>query len=341
MEKAKKKIVLRSPAGNLDSLKRAIGAGADAVYIGFQSETNLRNFPGLNFSHEDALKGVQYAHEKEKEVYITINTYPQDSQLQRCFEAVDIASSIKADAIIATDIAVMDFIRKKYPYLNIHLSVQAGVSNSKSINFYKEKFGISCVILPRFLNLDEIKRIREYTDIELEVFVFGSLCANHEGRCNLSSYITGESCNSKGACAPAEFVQLDEDKEGNLIYRLNNKLLNKYEDGEIADYPTPCKSRLKNPITGQVYYAFQDSVSLNTISILPRLAKIGVDAIKIEGRQRTASYAEGVTRIFRSAIDGSYIDEKELTKFIEGAGCTLGYLAREGLYENFIGAGSA
>lgn len=321
-------MALRSPAGHLDALKSALAAGADAVYLGFQTETNLRNLPGLNFSPEDALQGVRLAHDQGKKVYITVNTYPRNSELKICFEAVDLASSIKADAVIATDIAVMDYARKRHPDLKIHLSVQAGASNSKSINFYRDRFGISCAILPRFLNLNEIGEIRAETDVELEVFAFGSLCANFEGRCSLSSYLTGQSGNSRGACAPAEFVRFDGDESGNLIYRLNGKLLNKYRDGEIAAYPTPCKSKFKNPITGGVYYAFQDPESLNAITLLPELTEAGVQAIKIEGRQRSAAYVEGVTRIFRSAIDGSSGEEAALVDFIEGSGCTLGYLPR-------------
>ncbi len=318
-----RKIALRSPAGNLDSLKGAVDAGADGVYIGFQSETNLRNFPGLNFSLAHAREGIEYAHSKGKEVYIAINTYPQYTQIKKCFEAVDWAYSIKADSIIATDIAVMDYAHTNYPGLGIHLSVQAGVSNWRTIKFYVDEFGMKCAILSRVLDLDEMREIRENTDVQLEVFAFGSLCANYEGRCGLSSYITGESCNSRGACAPAEFVEFSQGQDGRLSLMLSGVLLNKFEKDEFCSYPTPCNARFKNPITGRPYYAFRDPESLNLVSCLRELVDLGIDAIKIEGRQRSASYVEGVTKIFRSTIEelyeGDVRDHKnELFPYIEG-----------------------
>lgn len=318
-----RKIALRSPAGNLDSLRRAISAGADGVYIGFQSQTNLRNFPGLNFSIEEAKKATDYAHNKGKEIYIAINTYPQSAQIEECFKAVDAAHSIGADSIIASDLAIMEYSHNEYPDMKIHLSVQAGASNFRAINFYKDNFGIKCAILPRVLNFNEIKEIRKNTDIELEVFVFGSLCANYEGRCSLSSYITGLSCNSFGACAPAEFVEFNQEEDGRLSFWLNGVLLNRFEKQEICSYPTPCKARLKNPLTGTFYYPFQDPVTLNLISSIPRFIDLGVDALKIEGRQRSASYVENVTKIFRLSIDEFYEGNikghnDELFPYIEG-----------------------
>ncbi len=322
MEKMRK-IALRSPAGNLDSLKRAVDAGADGVYIGFQSETNLRNFPGLNFSLDHAREGIEYAHSKGKEVYIAINTYPQHTEIRKCFEAVDWAYSIDADSIIATDIAVISYAHTNYPELGIHLSVQAGVSNWRTIKFYVDEFGIKCAILSRVLDLDEMREIRKNIDIQLEVFAFGSLCANYEGRCSLSSYITGESCNSRGACAPAEFVEFNQEEDGRLSFMLNGVLLNRFEKDESCSYPTPCKARFKNPVSGRPYYAFRDPESLNLVSCLGELIDSGIDAIKIEGRQRSAGYIEGVTKIFRSAIDelyeGDIVDHKnELFPYIEG-----------------------
>lgn len=323
MDEVRKKIASRSPAGNLDSLKRAIDAGADAVYIGFRTETNLRNFPGLNFSVEDAKRGIEYAHNKGKEVYITVNTYPQNAQTKECFKAVDAAYSLGADSIIATDMAIMEYAHNKYPLMKIHLSVQAGASNYKAINFYKNNFKIKCAILPRVLNFDEIKEIRENTDIELEVFIFGSLCANYEGRCSLSSYITGQSCNSIGACAPAEFVEFTQEENGQMSFRLNGVLLNRFEKGEFCTYPTPCKARLKNPLSGKCYYPFQNPVTLNLISQIPTFIELGIDAIKIEGRQRSASYVESVTKIFRLAVDEFYEGKfkkhnEKLRQYIEG-----------------------
>ncbi|MHC4605091.1 MAG: peptidase U32 family protein, partial [Planctomycetota bacterium] len=153
---SKNKIQLNAPAGNLPSLIAAVDAGADSVYIGFRSPTNLRNLPGLNFSIEEAAEAVKYAHQHGVTVYLTVNTHPMDHQLQECFRAVDDANDIGADAVIVADLAVLEYARNKRPGLEIHLSCVAGVADPAAVRFYREEFGISCVILPRVLSLEQI-----------------------------------------------------------------------------------------------------------------------------------------------------------------------------------------
>jgi putative protease len=126
------------------------------VYIGFQSPTNLRNLPGLNFSIAEAAKAVDYAHQHATRVYVTVNTYPTDHQLEECFRAVDDADDISADAVIVADFAVLEYARTRHPRLEIHLSCIAGVADPAAIRFYREKFGASCVVLPRVLSLEQI-----------------------------------------------------------------------------------------------------------------------------------------------------------------------------------------
>ncbi len=305
-EKKTKKIALISPAGDLHSLIAAIDAGADGVYIGFQSPTNLRNFPGLNFNVEDAKKGIEYAHNKEKNVYITLNTHPQVKEVDLCFKEVDKAHSLGADSVILTDLAILEYTNKKYPDLNIHLSVQAGNYNAGAIQFYQREFGIKCVILSRMLTIDEIREIRKKTDIDLEVFIFGSLCPMYEGRCQLSSYITGVSNNTIGACSPAKFVQFVSDDDEILKFKLNDIILNEYKKEEYCTYPTPCKGRYLNLNTNKPAYSFQSPISLNLLASIPEFAKAGVNAFKIEGRQRSRTYVEKVTAIFRLALDEFY-----------------------------------
>jgi len=302
-----KKVEICAPAGNLPSLKAAVDNGADAVYMGFSGDTNLRNFPALNFTEEEVRKAIQYAHSKEKKVFITINSYPQEKELPLACEAVDKAYGLGADAVIASDMAVLSYIQGRYPGKRVHLSVQASASNAEAIEFYRRHFGIKRVVLPRVLTLDEIRALRGETGVEIEVFALGLLCINSEGQCFLSSYITSESINTYGACSHPKFIDfVQEDDEGMLKILSNGVLLNKYSPLEEVAYPTPCKGRYYNKATGQLHYAIQDPESLNVLGILPEIIQTGVDSIKIEGRQRSRTYVEQVVRVFREAVDTYY-----------------------------------
>lgn len=328
-------IQLNAPAGTLPSLMAAVDAGADSVYIGFRSPTNLRNLPGLNFSVEEAADGVKYAHQRGAKVHVAVNTLPQDHQLRECFRAVDDADDIGADAVIAADLAVLEHASLKHPHLELHLSCVAGAADIGAIRFYSEALGVRCVVLPRMLSLQQIAALRGETDVLLEVMVFGVLCPNYEGRCSLSSFITGMSANSVGACAPAEFVEFEETEEGGLGLKLNGVLINETLDGEPCTYPTPCKGKYYNATIGRLLPAFQEACCLNAMPLLPELASTGVDALKIEGRQRSVGYVRLVTRVWRAAIDalresgdmdpqGNW--ERDLKSVMEGQACTVGAL---------------
>ena len=300
---SKNKIRLNAPAGDLPSLIAAVDAGADSVYIGFRSPTNLRNLPGLNFSVEEAAEAVGYAHRHGVKVHVTVNTYPTNHQLEECFRAVDDADDIRADAVIVADWAVLEYVRTRHPRLEIHLSCIAGVADPAAIRFYREEFGVKCVILPRVLSLEQIAALRRQTDILLEVMVFGALCASYDGRCSLSSFITGTSAHSIGACAPAEFVQFEETEEGRTSLMLNGIVIDDYVTVEERTYPTPCKGRYYNPLVGRRLHAFQDPCCLNALPLLPKIAAAGVDIVKIEGRQRSLAYVRFITELWRKAID--------------------------------------
>ncbi|HLF86527.1 MAG TPA: peptidase U32 family protein [Nitrospiria bacterium] len=333
-----KRAQICSPAGNLASLIAAADSGADAIYIGFNDTSNLRNFPGLNFTSKEMKEGIDYVHKRGKKVYLTINSYPQHKELETCFKAIDNAVSLKADAVILSDLALLSYAKEKHPNMDIHLSVQASASNSLSIEFYKAHFGVKRVILPRVLSLYEIREIKRKTDVELEIFVFGLLCINCEGQCFLSSYLTGESINTYGACSPPRFVRFEEGEAGFLV-RSNGVLLNCFKEGEAASYPTPCKGRYMDESTGEISYIIQEPESLNLLEVLPDLLLAGVDALKIEGRQRSKAYVSEVTAIFRTMVDRYYEGdrgvspdtreiEKRTGKFLEGLrsskGCYLG-----------------
>ena len=299
----KNKIQLNAPAGNFSSLTAAVDAGADSVYFGFRSPTNLRNLPGLNFSVPEAAEAVEYAHRYNAKVCVTVNSFPMDHQLEYCLRAVDDADDIGADAVIATDLAVLDYIRNKHPNMEIHLSCVTGAADSEAIRFYQEEFGVSCVILPRVLSIEQIAALRRRTDVILEVMVFGVLCVNYDGRCYLSSFITGTSANSIGACAPAEFVHFEENKDGTTTLALNGIVINDSVTPGQQTYPTPCKGRYYNSALGCSMYAFQDPCCLNALSLLPKLKAAGVDVLKIEGRQRSQAYVRQVVTVWRKAID--------------------------------------
>jgi putative protease len=156
------------------------------------------------------------------------------------------------------------------------------------------------------LTIDEIRELRDLTDIEIEVFALGLLCINSEGQCFLSSYITSESINTYGACSHPKFINFEEDDNDTLKILSNNVLLNKYSPMEEVAYPTPCKGRYYNKATDKTGYSIQDPESLNVLEILPELIQAGIDSIKIEGRQRSRSYVEKVVCSFREAVDNYY-----------------------------------
>jgi len=288
------------PAGNLPSLKAAVDNGADAVYIGFRNDTNARHFAGLNFDKKRIVEGIRYGHDRGVKIFVAINTYPQPAGFTRWQDAVDHAAELGVDALILADIGVMDYASQHWPDLRLHLSVQGSATNEEAIAFYHRHFDIRRVVLPRVLSLTQVKQVAMNSPVPIEVFGFGSLCVMVEGRCLLSSYVTGKSPNTYGACSPAEAVSWSETKNG-LETRLNNILIDRYADGESSSYPTLCKGRYK--VGNNTYYAIEEPTSLNTLELLPELISSGVKAIKIEGRQRSPAYVTQVTKVWRDAID--------------------------------------
>ncbi|WP_414695287.1 ubiquinone anaerobic biosynthesis protein UbiU [Paraburkholderia sp.] len=319
------------PAGSLPALKAAVDNGADCVYLGFRDATNARNFAGLNFDKDAIRAGIAYAHARGRKVFLALNTYPQPTGWAAWREAVDEAARCAIDAIIVADAGLMRYAAERYPQLRLHLSVQGSATNYEAINFYREHFGVVRAVLPRVLSVTQVEQVIEKTPVEIEVFGFGSLCVMVEGRCALSSYATGESPNTQGVCSPARSVRWQQTAQG-LESRLNGVLIDRYADGENAGYPTLCKGRFE--VSGERYYTIEEPTSLNTLEILPRLAQIGVRAIKIEGRQRSPAYVAQVTRVWRDAIDqclanGPRYSVKptwmaELNKVAEGQQHTLG-----------------
>ncbi|MEO5345059.1 MAG: U32 family peptidase [Magnetococcus sp. YQC-9] len=301
-----KKVEVLAPAGNLPSLRAAVDNGADAVYFGFRDATNARNFEGLNFSESEAAQGIAYARGQGVKANVVLNTFPQVGNPDPWYHAVDVAARLKADAIILANAALLKYCRERHPQLPIHLSVQASASNAEAIRFYKRHFNIARVILPRVLTAPEIRNLHEkLVDVELEVFAFGGLCVMAEGRCHLSSFVTGVSPNIEGVCSPARAVRF-ENVNGKLRTRLGGALIAEYQEGEDAAYPTICKGRFE--ANDRVYHVMEEPGSLNILEILPQVIEAGVASLKIEGRQRTKSYVATVTKTLRQAVDSYYED---------------------------------
>ena len=288
------------PAGSLPALKAAVRQGADAVYVGFRDDTNARHFSGLNLDDKQLESGLQLIREQGRQLYIAVNTYAQPDGWARWQRAVDQAAALGVDALIAADPGVLAYASRRHPALNLHLSVQGSATNAAALALYQQRYGIRRAVLPRVLSLAQVRQVAEKSPVPIEVFAFGSLCIMAEGRCHLSSYLTGESPNLCGVCSPAKAVRWQEDAEG-LSSRLNGVLIDRYGKDESAGYPTLCKGRFL--VNGQRFHALEEPTSLNTLDLIPQLAAIGVSAVKIEGRQRSPAYVEQVTRVWRSALD--------------------------------------
>lgn len=293
-------IELVCPAGSLPALKAAIDLGADCVYLGFRDATNARNFAGLNFDEAAIATGIAYAHDHGRKVLLALNTYPQPDGSALWRSAIDRAAAAGVDAVILADPGLMAYACANHPGLRLHLSVQGSATNAEAINFYRRQFGIARAVLPRVLSLAQVEQVVNNTEVEIEVFGFGSLCVMVEGRCALSSYATGESPNTHGVCSPAKAVRWQQGPHG-LESRLNGVLIDRYTQHENASYPTLCKGRFE--VGDETYYAIEEPASLNTLELLPQLLKLGVRAVKIEGRQRSPAYVAQVTRVWREALD--------------------------------------
>nr|VFK47406.1 MAG: putative protease [Candidatus Kentron sp. TC]VFK63694.1 MAG: putative protease [Candidatus Kentron sp. TC] len=323
------------PAGSLPALRAAVDNGADAVYLGFRDGTNARTFPGLNFDKKEAARGIEYAHDRGVQVFLALNIFPQPSSWQRAVNALAQAADLGMDAVILADAGLMKFANRAYPDLRLHLSVQASATNHHAIAFFKEHFGIRRVVLPRVLSLRQVRGLVDATDVEIEIFAFGSLCVMVEGRCALSSFVTGESPNTRGVCSPARAVRWEETPEGRQT-RLNGVLIDRFRPDEPAGYPTLCKGRYR--VGEHTFHAIEEPTSLSVLSILPELARVGITALKIEGRQRSPAYVSKVTRVLREAVDACVTNPDAFTpepawtdtliRVSEGRTHTLGALHR-------------
>ncbi|EJI84800.1 MAG: peptidase U32 family protein [Alishewanella aestuarii] len=326
---------LLCPAGSMPAVKAAISQGADAIYVGLKDDTNARHFAGLNFTESQLTEVARYVHQAGRKLHVAINTFAHPAAWSRWQQAVDSAVRAGTDVLILADMAVLAYAAERYPQVELHLSVQASATNAAAIEFYRQ-FNIRRVVLPRVLSMQQVRALARSCDIDLEVFAFGSLCIMAEGRCYLSSYLTGQSPNTAGACSPAAFVRWQE-QDGVLESRLNEVLIDRFAADETAGYPTLCKGRFR--VDADTYHVLEEPTSLNTLDLLPQLYAEGISSLKIEGRQRSPAYVTQITQVWRAAIDAVMQDpahflvqqhwQQVLNNLAEGNQTTLGAYHRK------------
>lgn len=260
---------LLSPARDFTSLNAAISNGADSVYLGISGYNLRAHIP--QFKIDQLRSAVKLCHESEVKLYVCTNTVMKDEDLKSLKELLPIIKSSEADAIIASDLGVLNIVREND--IKVHMSVQANISNLESLKLLKE-WGISRVILSRELSLEEIKKIKYKSPVEVEVFVHGAMCMALSGRCFLSSYLYHKSANCGECLQPC---------------REKWKLISEDRQIEIEEYDGI--THILSP------------KDLCMIEHIPELMEAGIDAFKIEGRARSADYVATVTRTYREAID--------------------------------------
>lgn len=329
MGAAAPRLELVCPAGTPAALRAVVEAGADAVYCGFRDQTNARNFPGLNFSREEMREAAAFAQGRGARLLVAINTFARAGAGDLWKRAVDDAVAAGADALILADLSVIAYAAATHPGQRLHLSVQASAASADAINFHVSRYGIRRAVLPRVLTVDEIAGLARDAACETEVFVFGGLCVMAEGRCSLSSHVTGKSPNMDGVCSPASHVSYEE-QDGTVTSRLGGFAINRFAPGEPAAYPTLCKGRFS--VRGEDRYIFEEPTSLNAVPLLKALREAGVTALKIEGRQRGRAYMAAVVAAFRRAVDALAAGEEPaadgLPAWSEGGAVTGGAYVR-------------
>lgn len=278
-EQKQKKPELLSPAGDMERLKAAVKYKADAVYLG-GTVLGMRSAPS-NFSEEELFDAVNYCHNNGVKVYLTANVLPRNNELEMLPRFLSNAQNCKVDALIISDLGVLDYAKKYAPETEIHISTQAGVVNYAAANsFYR--MGAKRIVTARELSLKEIKELRKNIpeDMDIECFVHGAMCVSFSGRCLLSNYLVGRDSN-RGDCAqpcrwkynlveekrPGKFFPIDDSDGGTFI--LNSK-------------------------------------DMCMIEHIPELVDAGITSFKIEGRAKSEYYVSVVTNAYRKAIDGYF-----------------------------------
>lgn len=255
------KLELLAPSGDLERLKIACLYGADAIYIGGQNYSLRAN--ALNFSIDDISEAVKFAHNLNKKVYVTVNIVFHDKDLEGVSEYLKTLDEIGVDAIIVSDVFIMDLWKKLNLKLELHVSTQASSLNYETVKFY-QSLGATRVVLAREASKEDIKRIKDETGIEIECFVHGAMCTSISGRCVLSNYATNRDSNRGGCAQVCRFI-FDADN------------------------------------TDQVFS--MTPKDLNMVSNIKEMIDVGVNSFKVEGRMRSVYYIATVIDVYRHLID--------------------------------------
>ena len=271
-----------APAGNMERFYSAISATADEIYLGLKGFGARRN--AENFTVEELKQAIDYTHLRGSRIFLTLNTIMTNREIELLYSTLKDLYNYGLDAIIVQDIGYAEYLHKNFPSIEIHGSTQMTVANYYEINYLKE-LGFKRIVLPRELSFEEIKEIRKHTDMELEVFVSGSLCISFSGNCYMSSFIGGRSGN-RGMCAQ------------------------------------PCRKEYKTSC-GEKSYFLSPKDQLYGIDEIKKLQEIGVESIKVEGRMKDISYVYETVSYFRSLING--IDKEENTPKLFNRGYSKGY----------------
>ena len=271
-----------APAGNMERFYSAISATADEIYLGLKGFGARRN--AENFTVEELKKAIDYAHLRGSRIFLTLNTIMTNREIELLYPTLKDLYNYGLDAIIVQDLGYAEYLHKNFPSIEIHGSTQMTVANYYEINYLKE-LGFKRIVLPRELSFEEIKEIRKNTDMELEVFVSGSLCISFSGNCYMSSFIGGRSGN-RGMCAQ------------------------------------PCRKEYKTSC-GEKSYFLSPKDQLYGLDEIKKLQEIGVESIKVEGRMKDVSYVYETVSYFRNLING--IDKEENTHKLFNRGYSKGY----------------
>ncbi|MBR4909569.1 MAG: U32 family peptidase [Acidaminococcaceae bacterium] len=275
---------LLAPAGSMEKLRMALLYGADAVYLGGKL-FGLRAFAS-NFSTEELKEAVAFAHSLHKKVYVTVNIFAHNEDINALPDYLCSLEEAGADALLISDLGVWNVAKGVIPHMPLHVSTQANSTNWAAVKAW-EDLGAGRVVLARELSLKEMQEIGSKTNVELEAFVHGAMCISYSGRCWLSSYLTGRDGN-RGACAQ--------------VCRWEFALTEKNRSGEVYD------------VAGDEQGTYiMNSKDLCLLPYLPELMKAGICSFKIEGRMKSAHYAASVVSVYRRAIDACWADLEHYT----------------------------
>ena len=304
----KEDIELLAPAGSYEGFEAALGAGADAVYVG-GTAFGARAY-AKNFEEEELLRAIDTAHVYGKKLYLTVNTLFKNRELtEQLYEYLLPYYREGLDAVIVQDMGAFAAIREMFPGLHLHASTQMTVTGPEGMKFLEEQ-GAARVVTARELSLEEIQRMHEASPIEIESFIHGALCYSYSGQCLMSSILGGRSGN-RGRCAQ------------------------------------PCRLPYETALCGKRYDRKKDLCPLSlkdisTIEILPQILDAGVTSLKIEGRMKQPGYTAGVTSVYRKYLDRLFekgadhyrVEEKDkkylLDLFNRGGSCRGYYEQQNG-----------